>query len=152
MWRGSVFYNDSKFPKQLPVCVSCKKSIFKRFAKFTGKHLCQSLIFNKVSGLRPATLLKKWLAQVLSYESCGFFWETLLYRKLPGDCFLKVEMITASYLCMFMKLYSNQSRFTCSKYQISKFKVQNTRITCGICSKLAIATPMVFWWFKGNKS
>ena len=31
------------------------------FAKFTGKHLCQSLLFNKVAGLRPATLLKKRL-------------------------------------------------------------------------------------------
>ena len=27
----------------------------------TGKHLCQSLFFNKVLGLRPATLLKKRL-------------------------------------------------------------------------------------------
>ena len=26
--------------------------------KLTGKHLCQSLFFNKVAGLRPATLLK----------------------------------------------------------------------------------------------
>ena len=31
------------------------------FVKFTGKHLCQSLFFNKVAGLRPATLLKKRL-------------------------------------------------------------------------------------------
>ena len=36
-----------------------KKSALRDFAKFTGKHLCQSLFFNKVSGLRPATLLKK---------------------------------------------------------------------------------------------
>ena len=26
---------------------------------FTGKHLCQSLFFNKVARLRPATLLKR---------------------------------------------------------------------------------------------
>ena len=31
------------------------------FAKFTGKHLCLSLIFNKVSGLRPETIIKKRL-------------------------------------------------------------------------------------------
>ena len=31
------------------------------FAKFTGKRLCQSLFFNKVAGLKPATLLKKRL-------------------------------------------------------------------------------------------
>ena len=39
----------------------CKKDVFRNFAKFTGKHLYQSLFFNKVVGLRPATLLKKRL-------------------------------------------------------------------------------------------
>ena len=29
--------------------------------KFTGKHLCQSLSFNKVAGMRPTSLLKKKL-------------------------------------------------------------------------------------------
>ena len=37
----------------------CKKGVLRNFAKFIGKHLCQSLFFNKVAGLRPATLLKK---------------------------------------------------------------------------------------------
>ena len=41
--------------------VFCKKGVLKNFAKFTGKHLCQSLFFNKVAGLRPVTLLKKRL-------------------------------------------------------------------------------------------
>ena len=36
-----------------------KKGVFGNFTKFTGKHLCQSLFFNKVAGLRPTTLLKK---------------------------------------------------------------------------------------------
>ena len=39
----------------------CEKNIPINFVKFTGKHLCQSPSFNKVLGLRPATLLKKWL-------------------------------------------------------------------------------------------
>ena len=39
----------------------CKKGVLRNFAKFTGKHLCQSLFFNKVAGLKPATLLKKRL-------------------------------------------------------------------------------------------
>ena len=38
--------------------VFCKKGVLRNFAKFTGKRLCQSLFFNKVTGLRPATLLK----------------------------------------------------------------------------------------------
>ena len=41
--------------------VFCKKGALKNFAKFTGKHLCQSLFLNKVVGLRPVTLLKKRL-------------------------------------------------------------------------------------------
>ena len=40
---------------------SVKKGVLRNFTKFTGKHLCQSLFFNKVAGLRPATLLKKRL-------------------------------------------------------------------------------------------
>ena len=31
--------------------VFCKKGVLRNFAKFTGKHLCQSLSFNKVAGL-----------------------------------------------------------------------------------------------------
>ena len=39
---------------------SVKKGVLRNFAKFTGKHLCQSLFLIKL-GLRPATLLKKRL-------------------------------------------------------------------------------------------
>ena len=38
-----------------------KKVALKNFAKFTGKHLCQSLFSIKVAGLRIPTLLKKRL-------------------------------------------------------------------------------------------
>ena len=31
--------------------VFCTKGVLKNFAKCTGKHLCQSLFFNKVAGL-----------------------------------------------------------------------------------------------------
>ena len=37
------------------------KKMFKNFAKFTGKLLCQNLFFDKVAGVKPATLLKKRL-------------------------------------------------------------------------------------------
>ena len=39
--------------------VFCKKDFLRNFAKLTGKHLCQGLFYNKVAGLRPATLLKR---------------------------------------------------------------------------------------------
>ena len=41
-----------------PPEVFFKKGALTIFAKFTGKHLRQSLVFNKIADLRPATLLK----------------------------------------------------------------------------------------------
>ena len=38
-----------------------KKGVLRNFTKFTGKHLCQRLFFNKVEDLSPATLLNKRL-------------------------------------------------------------------------------------------
>ena len=40
---------------------SMKKGVLTNVTKFKGKHLCQSLFFNKAAGLRPATSLKKRL-------------------------------------------------------------------------------------------
>ena len=41
--------------------VFCKKGVLKNFVKFTEKHLCWSLFFNKVTGLRTESLFKKGL-------------------------------------------------------------------------------------------
>ena len=73
--------------------VFCKKGVLGNFTKFTGKHLCQSLYFNKVAGQRPATLLKKrlrpeacnfinkeTLAQVFSCEFCKISKNTFFHR------------------------------------------------------------------------
>ena len=50
-----------------------KIGVLKNFAKLTGKHLCQGLIFNKVAGLWPATLLKEeTLVQVFSMNFVKF--------------------------------------------------------------------------------
>ena len=47
-----------------PPEVFYKKGVVKNFAKFKGKHLCQSLFLNKVAGL----IKKEILAQVFSCE------------------------------------------------------------------------------------
>ena len=85
----------------------CKKSFPRNFAKFTGKHLRQSLFFDKVSGLRPATLFKKTLAQVFSCEFCEISKSTFSYRTPPvAACqvcsvtnisFKKVRIIIENY-------------------------------------------------------
>ena len=56
--------------------------VLKNFAKFTGKQLCWGLFFNKVEGLRPATLLKKTPIQVFSCEFCGIF-KNIFFHRIP---------------------------------------------------------------------
>ena len=65
--------------KRKPTLV-CKNGVIKHFLKFKGKHLCHSLFFNKVAGLKPATLLKKRLVQVISWNICEIF------KNSPGGC------------------------------------------------------------------
>ena len=54
--------------------VFCKKGVLENVAKFTGKHLCQILFFNKVA---------ETLAQVFSCELCEIFKNTFFHRTPP---------------------------------------------------------------------
>ena len=76
-----------------PRC-SLIKALLRNFAKMTRKYLCQSLFFNKVAGLSPATLLKKRLwhgCSPVSFAKClrkPFFtdhlWTTASERTVAG--------------------------------------------------------------------
>ena len=57
------------------------KGVLRYFAKFTGKHLCESFFFNKVAGLRPAKFIEKEiLAQVFSCKFCEISKNTFFHR------------------------------------------------------------------------
>ena len=61
----------SWFIQKQPLEVFYRKGALKNSAKFTGKHLRQSLFFNKVAGLRPEPCIfikKETLEQVFSCE------------------------------------------------------------------------------------
>ena len=63
---------------------SVRKGVPRNFANFTRKQLCQSLFFNKVADLRPATLLKKrpwhrcFFSEFCEISNNTFFTEYLL--------------------------------------------------------------------------
>ena len=68
----------SRCPEQF-----CKNGALRNFANITGKHLCQSLFFNKVAGLRSRAcnfIKKETLAQVFSCEFCKISKNTFSYR------------------------------------------------------------------------
>ena len=86
---------------------SVKKGVLRHLAKFTGKHLCSSIFFNKVAGLRSATLLKKGLwrrcfpvnfAKLLRTPFLQNTSERLLlkYSILPRKYFYKFHLVLMS--------------------------------------------------------
>ena len=78
--------------KKHPPEVFYKKGVLKNFAKFTGKHLCESLFFNKVAifnkfPFHKLPILLGSLTDKIN-ETCR------LYTKSKG---IKVSIMTFSY-------------------------------------------------------
>ena len=74
-----------------PLEVFYKKGVIRNFAKFTGKHLCQRVLFDKVAGLRTAPLLKR----------------TVRHRSFPVNFakFLRTPFFTQYLLLLYLMVY-----------------------------------------------
>ena len=83
--------------------------VLRNFTKFLGRHLCQSLFFNKVAGLRKKKTDKGVFLWILRN-----FQEQLFYRTPLDDCFLRNKLYT-KYLLELIKRRS---------------KVQETIMSC----------------------
>ena len=103
-----------RFQKQ-PLEVFCKKKVLRYFAKFTGKHLCQSLFFNKVADWGLQLYLKRLWHRCFSVNCCEISMNTLSYRTPPVAAFETTYMKTTYYrFCGFsvkMKLYKTNKKF-----------------------------------------
>ena len=111
-----------------------KIGVPKIFVNFTGKHLCRSLFLNKITGIRPATLLKNsdtgvflWFlrnsqacnfirketsTQVLSCEFCEIFKDIFFSRTPPLAAFEYLNVV----LCF--SLIADECVNTLHKYDI----------------------------------
>ena len=92
VWMVCIFITQNTNRKNLeqkqPPEVFCKKGVLKNFAKSTGKHLCQSLLFNnKATGLVPASLLKKKLWYRCFPVNFAKFLRGPFYRTPLDKCF-----------------------------------------------------------------
>ena len=78
---------------------SVKKGVFRNFAKFTRKHLCWSLFLNKVSGLRPTTLLKERLWHICFPVNFAKFLGTLCLQNTFGRLLLScIETLDGTHI------------------------------------------------------
>ena len=92
-WKIYELLSEKQINKSSHWRCSLRKGVLRNFVKFTGKHLRQSLFFNKAAGLRSDTGKKlcqeKTLAPAFSYEFCEiskntFFTEHL--RETASKC------------------------------------------------------------------
>ena len=80
--------------------VFCKKGVLGNFARFTRKHQCLRLFFNKVAGLRDATLSKKSLSR-----SCFLVNFEKFLKKTPwDDCFCNAHLIGVVLVSLLLTL------------------------------------------------
>ena len=74
---------------------SVRKGVLGKFAKFTGKHLCQVLFYNKIAGPKSATLFKKRLWHRCFSMNFAKFLRTPFHRAPLNDCFLTIQHFLA---------------------------------------------------------
>ena len=86
MCNIDLFYRSSFTFQTQPPEVFCQ-GVLRNVAKFTGKHLCQSLFLNEVAGLRPVTLLKKILWDMCFLVNFAKFVRTPSCPNTSGGCF-----------------------------------------------------------------
>ena len=94
-WRIPINEGDehkTAFVQKQPPEVSVRKGVLRNFAKFTGKHLCQSLFFNKVAGLSPQnTFLQNNSGRLLLFvvHNAKYHWRLVPFgRSFDDDCII----------------------------------------------------------------
>ena len=96
---------------------SIKEGVLRNFTKFTGKHLCQSLFFNKVADLRPrpSTLLNKRLWHRCFPVNFVKFLRTPFLQNTSGGCFwiliktsFWVDVLVADYIVNLYKVATSK--------------------------------------------
>ena len=100
-FEASFWNSRSRRPE-----VFCKNGVLRNFAKFTRKHLCQRLFFNKVAAEACNFNKKETMPQVFSCEFCETSKNTFFHRNTAHGCFwiskkmlLKAFSDTANWIC-----------------------------------------------------
>ena len=70
---------------------SARKGVLRNLSKFTGKHLCQVLFYNKVACPEPATISKMRLWHRRFPMNFAKFLRTQFHRAPLNDCFSTIQ-------------------------------------------------------------
>ena len=82
--NSTLFYLRSNHSE-----VFYKNGVLKNFTIFTRKHLCQSLFFNKVAGLRPEIFKNTFIIEQLRWLLLLFISSKSFYYMALDNCYNK---------------------------------------------------------------
>ena len=97
---------DFKISRSSRPKVFCKKGVLRNFTKFTGKHLCQSLFFNKVAGLS------------CRLEACNFNKKESLHTRV--DFAKNINKLKTTYLKFSRSIASKKLTKIFQKIQLKR--------------------------------
>ena len=126
---------------------SIKKGVLRNFTKFTGKHLCRSLFFNKVVGWGLQLYWKGDFGTVFSWKFCEIsknasfsehLWATAFDTKISAKrvycycmllpsiacCYRVLHVVTECY-CILLQVVKSTSKIVLSKTNCSTSKERN---------------------------
>ena len=133
MWYGCGSVNVDLF-KSCCSQIFFKVGVLKNFAKFTLKHLCRSLIFDKVADRRPANSVKKKSAtQVFFCEFSKILKNSFIYRTSPAaaSAFIpKVQNLNDITLAVKIKPWGKKVPLT--EVYLEPYKTSVTEHFCEI--------------------
>ena len=106
-----------KFYRSSRPHVFCTKGVLRNFAKFTGKHLCQRLFFNKVAVLRLQLFIKKeTLTQVFSSEFCQI-------SPFSQNTSKRLLLVRASFFFLPLRLLMKKIKFLTKCYSLNHYNL-----------------------------
>ena len=78
---------------------SVRKNVFRNLTKFTARHLCHSLFFNKVAGLRPALLSQNRRWNRCFPVNFAKLLRTAFLQNTSSGCFCTSNISTEAIFC-----------------------------------------------------
>ena len=130
--------------------VFCKKGVLRYLAKFTGKHLCQSLFFNKVAGFSFRLWHRYFPANFAKFLRTFFLTEHLRWLLLKdleklyhlGTFTKNMKMMTKYFIKQSFENSVFNSKFTYSLFYYTNYLIKFWWTTQQIftCSKSTIET------------
>ena len=121
---------------------SVRKDALRNSAKFTGKHLCQSLLFNKVAGLGLSFLIK------LQAQACKFIKKETLVQIFPcGFC----EISKKTFFTVYLQATASVCKNVHSSHPItiteSGSKLTNKNLQLSLTAK-TFSFPLISMFFR----